>query len=202
MSKIYTLKLSHIPVTQIKLNQAVAGAIEIRTAKIAAFVRLNGEILRQSGDAHMTTCLRPWGLGLSDEEMNTFATQEVRGKTYINSIYVDADTYAGIQALNPETMYSLWYELGLVHYALSTGETMNHIRDARAKAGAQGAQGAQRREPARNLPRGEGIPAAHKGARGAGRREVTARAADNISFLSRKNLILYRKGIRYSVQNR
>ena len=90
MSKIYTLKLSHIPVTQIKLNQAVAGAIEIRTAKIAAFVRLNGEILRQSGDAHMTTCLRPWGLGLSDEEMNTFATQEVRGKTYINSIYVDA----------------------------------------------------------------------------------------------------------------
>ena len=94
MSKIYTLKLSHIPVTQIKLNQAVAGAIEIRTAKIAAFVRLNGEILRQSGDAHMTTCLRPWGLGLSDEEMNTFATQEVRGKTYINSIYVDADTYA------------------------------------------------------------------------------------------------------------
>ena len=138
MSKIYTLKLSHIPVTQIKLNQAVAGAIEIRTAKIAAFVRLNGEILRQSGDAHMTTCLRPWGLGLSDEEMNTFAThfatQEVRGKTYINSIYVDADTYAGIQALNPETMYSLWYELGLVHYALSTGETMNHIRPAREKA--------------------------------------------------------------------
>ena len=138
MSKIYTLKLSHIPVTQIKLNQAVAGAIEIRTAKIAAFVRLNGEILRQSGDAHMTTCLRPWGLGLSDEEMNTFATQEVRGKTYINSIYVDADTYAGIQALNPETMYSLWYELGLVHYALTTGETMNHIRDARAKAAEAG----------------------------------------------------------------
>ena len=134
MSKIYTLKLSHIPVTQIKLNQAVAGAIEIRTAKIAAFVRLNGEILRQSGDAHMTTCLRPWGLGLSDEEMNTFATQEVRGKTYINSIYVDADTYAGIQALNPETMYSLWYELGLVHYEASVEAESFAIRHTSAQA--------------------------------------------------------------------
>ncbi|OUO95167.1 hypothetical protein [Cloacibacillus sp. An23] len=134
MSKIYTIKFSHIPVTQIKPNQAVAGAIEIRTAKIAAFVRLNGEILRQSGDARMTTCLRPWGIGLSDEEMKTFATQEVNGRTYINSIYVDLDTYSNIQALRPETMYSLWYELGLVHYALTNGETMNHIRPAREKA--------------------------------------------------------------------
>ncbi len=134
MSKIYTLKLSHIPVTQIKLNQAVAGAIEIRTAKIAAFVRLNGEIVRQSGDSRMTTCLRPWGLGLSDEEMKTFATQEINGKTYINSIYVDTDTYSDIQTLRPETMYSLWYELGLVSYALAHGETMNRIRKSREKA--------------------------------------------------------------------
>ncbi len=134
MSKIYTLKLSHIPVTQIKLNQAVAGAIEIRTAKIAAFVRLNGEILRQSGDRYMTTCLRPWGIGLSEEEMNTFATQEINGKTYINSVYVDLKAYSDIQALRPETMYSLWYEFGLVHFALGSGTTVGRIRKAREKA--------------------------------------------------------------------
>lgn len=139
MSKIYTLKFSHIPITQAKQNQAVAGAIEIRTTKIAAFVRLGDKFLLDFGDARMTTCLRPWGLGLSEDEASSFSTQEFGGQPCINCVYVDLSVYSEMQAMRPETMYSLWYELGLVHYALTTGETMDKIRAAREAALESGA---------------------------------------------------------------